>query len=106
MNNSGLCGWPLEPCKELGRKSDETLKSGFIVGYAVSSVSVVTILLSYCVPWEQIRKRKRVTLKKNNKRKEAHKVTKLLPSKLQWKSYKQVHILSLLFSIFADVYHK
>ncbi|XP_030938048.1 inactive LRR receptor-like serine/threonine-protein kinase BIR2 [Quercus lobata] len=90
VNNSGLCGGPLEPCKELGRKSDETsdetFKSGFIVGYAASSVSVVTIFVSYCVPWEQMKKRKRMTLKKNSKRKETHKVTKLLPSKLQWKS--------------------
>ena len=106
VNNNGLCGGPLEPCKELGRKSDETFKSGFIVGYAVSAVSVVTIFMSYCVPWEQMKKRKRMTLKKNNKRKEAHKVTKLLPSNLQWKSYKQVLSLSLLFSFFADVYYK
>ncbi|XP_050258334.1 probably inactive leucine-rich repeat receptor-like protein kinase At5g48380 [Quercus robur] len=72
VNNSGLCGGPLEPCKELGRKSDETFKSGFIVGYAASSVSVVTIFVSYCVPWEQMKKRKRMTLKKNSKRKETH----------------------------------
>ena len=64
VNNSGLCGGPLEPCKELGRKSDEsheTFKSGFIVGYAGSAVSVVTIFMSYCVPWEQMKKRKRMT---------------------------------------------
>lgn len=93
VNNSGLCGGPLEPCK-----SDEPFKSGFIVGYAASAVSVVTIFMSYCVPWEQMKKRKRMTLKKNNKRKEAHKVTKLLPSKLQWKSNKQVPVC-LLFSL-------
>ncbi|KAK7858042.1 putativeinactive leucine-rich repeat receptor-like protein kinase [Quercus suber] len=93
VNNSGLCGGPLEPCKELGRKLDETFKSGFIVGYAVSVVSIVTIFMSYCVPWEQMKKRKMMTLKKNNKRKEAHKVTKLLPLNLQWKNYKQISTL-------------
>nr|POF11668.1 putative inactive leucine-rich repeat receptor-like protein kinase [Quercus suber] len=50
-NNSGLCGGPLEPCKELGRKSDEsheTFKSGFIVGYAGDQIA------SFKAPMEKL----------------------------------------------------
>ena len=46
-NNPGLCGAPLEPCPtpKQRRKSDFSFKDGFLVGYAVSAVSVITIFM-------------------------------------------------------------
>ena len=46
-NNPSLCGAPLEPCltPKQRRKSDFSFKDGFLVGYTVSAVSVITILM-------------------------------------------------------------
>ncbi|XP_050258188.1 probably inactive leucine-rich repeat receptor-like protein kinase At5g48380 [Quercus robur] len=46
-NNPNLCGPPLEPCPtpKQRRKSDFSFKDGFLVGYAVSAVSVITIFM-------------------------------------------------------------
>ena len=46
-NNPGLCGAPLEPCltPKQRRKSDFSFKDGFLVGYTVSAVSVITIFM-------------------------------------------------------------
>ncbi|KAJ6420394.1 hypothetical protein OIU84_027856 [Salix udensis] len=40
-------------------KWDSSFKSGLVIGYAFSSVSIFTIFLSYCVPWAHLNKRKR-----------------------------------------------
>ncbi|KAJ6859733.1 hypothetical protein NC651_036126 [Populus alba x Populus x berolinensis] len=40
------------------KKLDSSLKSGFVIGYVFSSVSVLTIFMSYCVPWARLMKRK------------------------------------------------
>ncbi|XP_075662561.1 probably inactive leucine-rich repeat receptor-like protein kinase At5g48380 [Castanea sativa] len=47
VNNTKLCGVPLEPCPtpKQRRKSDFSFKGGFQVGYAVSAVSVITIFM-------------------------------------------------------------
>ncbi|GLT63788.1 hypothetical protein SLA2020_363240 [Shorea laevis] len=57
-NNSGLCGSPLEPCNS----SSDSFKSRFVVGYAVFSVSSVTIFISYYVPWTHGKKRSEASL--------------------------------------------
>ncbi|XP_023921873.2 probably inactive leucine-rich repeat receptor-like protein kinase At5g48380 [Quercus suber] len=46
-NNTKLCGALLEPCPtpKQRRKFDFTFKAGFLVGYAVSAVSVITIFM-------------------------------------------------------------
>ncbi|GKV04385.1 hypothetical protein SLEP1_g16544 [Rubroshorea leprosula] len=82
-NNSGLCGSPLEPCNS----SSDSFKSGFVVGYAVFSVSFVTIFISYCVPWwTQGKKRSEASLmqillnqllQRDSKRKEAQQMKKV-----------------------------
>ncbi|KAM4105643.1 hypothetical protein ACB094_04G007300 [Castanea mollissima] len=48
-NNEGLCGRPLKPCKtpKRGLKFDFSFKGGFVVGYVVSTVSAMTIFMSY-----------------------------------------------------------
>ncbi|KAG6741204.1 hypothetical protein POTOM_054436 [Populus tomentosa] len=40
------------------KKLDSSLKSGFVIGYVFSSISVLTIFMSYCVPWARLMKRK------------------------------------------------
>ncbi|XP_061946929.1 probably inactive leucine-rich repeat receptor-like protein kinase At5g48380 [Populus nigra] len=47
------------------KKLDSSLKSGFLIGYVFSSVSIITIFMSYCVPWARLikRKGKEVTMK-------------------------------------------
>ncbi|XP_073262108.1 probably inactive leucine-rich repeat receptor-like protein kinase At5g48380 isoform X1 [Populus alba] len=40
------------------KKLISSLKSGFVIGYVFSSVSVITIFMSYCVPWASLMKRK------------------------------------------------
>ncbi|KAK8315705.1 hypothetical protein V6Z12_D01G261400 [Gossypium hirsutum] len=47
VGNPGLCGKPLEPC--IDHKSSP-FKNGFITGYAVSVVSVITIFMFYFAP--------------------------------------------------------
>ncbi|KAJ6289641.1 hypothetical protein OIU76_028812 [Salix suchowensis] len=41
------------------KKWDSSFKSGLVIGYVFSSVSIFTIFLSYCVPWAHLNKRKR-----------------------------------------------
>ena len=52
-NNPGLCGAPLEPCltPKQRRKSDFSFKDGFLVGYTVSTVSIMLEILNelYCI---------------------------------------------------------
>ena len=40
------------------KKLISSLKSGFLIGYVFSSVSILTIFMSYCVPWARLMKRK------------------------------------------------
>ncbi|KAJ6958892.1 inactive leucine-rich repeat receptor-like protein kinase [Populus alba x Populus x berolinensis] len=40
------------------KKLISSLKSGFVIGYVFSSVSFITIFMSYCVPWARLMKRK------------------------------------------------
>ena len=47
------------PSKGLWTKLDSSFKSGLVIGYVFSSVSIFTIFLSYCVPWARLNKRKR-----------------------------------------------
>ncbi|XP_012468466.1 probably inactive leucine-rich repeat receptor-like protein kinase At5g48380 [Gossypium raimondii] len=47
VGNPGLCGKPLEPCIE---HKSSPFKNGFITGYAVSVVSVITIFMFYFAP--------------------------------------------------------
>ena len=44
--------------KGLWTKMDSSFKSGLVIGYVFSSVSIFTIFLSYCVPWARLNKRK------------------------------------------------
>ncbi|KAJ6690815.1 RECEPTOR-LIKE PROTEIN 55 [Salix koriyanagi] len=41
------------------KRWDSSFKSGLVIGYVFSSVSICTIFLSYCVPWAHLNKRKR-----------------------------------------------
>ncbi|KAL9380245.1 hypothetical protein Peur_025902 [Populus x canadensis] len=41
------------------KKLDSSFKSGFATGYAFSSVSILAIFMSCCVPWALLNKRKR-----------------------------------------------
>ncbi|KAF9663104.1 hypothetical protein SADUNF_Sadunf17G0003800 [Salix dunnii] len=41
------------------KRFDSPFKSGLVIGYVFSSVSICTIFLSYCVPWARLNKRKR-----------------------------------------------
>eukprot|EP00258_Populus_trichocarpa_P032363 XP_024448382.1 probably inactive leucine-rich repeat receptor-like protein kinase At5g48380 isoform X2 [Populus trichocarpa] len=41
------------------KKLDSSFKSGFATGYAFSSVSILAIFMSCCVPWARLNKRKR-----------------------------------------------
>ncbi|XP_050258432.1 probably inactive leucine-rich repeat receptor-like protein kinase At5g48380 [Quercus robur] len=80
-NNKGLCGGPLKPCTtpKRGLKFDFSFKGGFVVGYVVSTVSVITIFMSYYVSCINDKKRdKKKTLSKGrtskNEEKEADQV--------------------------------
>ncbi|KAK3217838.1 hypothetical protein Dsin_011808 [Dipteronia sinensis] len=61
-NNNGLCGGPLERCEWPRPKFDHSFKSGFLIGYLISTVSFVTVFLSYCVPWVRVEKGKKITI--------------------------------------------
>ncbi|XP_031257939.1 probably inactive leucine-rich repeat receptor-like protein kinase At5g48380 [Pistacia vera] len=61
-NNSGLCGGPLEPCKYHRWKFDYSFKSGFLVGYVISTVVAVTVFISYCFPWVAVKGKKKITI--------------------------------------------
>ncbi|KAM4105677.1 hypothetical protein ACB094_04G010000 [Castanea mollissima] len=80
-NNEGLCGRPLKPCKtpKRGLKFDFSFKGGFVVGYVFSTVSAMTIFMSYYVVCINDKKRgKKKTLSKErtskNEEKEADQV--------------------------------
>ncbi|KAL4631879.1 hypothetical protein ACB092_04G010000 [Castanea dentata] len=81
-NNEGLCGRPLKPCKtpKRGLKFDFSFKGGFVVGYVVSTVSAMTIFMSYYVVCinEKKRDKKKKTLSKErtskNEEKEADQI--------------------------------
>ena len=45
--------------KKKMEKLDSSLKSGFFIGYVLSSVSIITVFMSCCVPWASLNKRKR-----------------------------------------------
>nr|XP_034899760.1 probably inactive leucine-rich repeat receptor-like protein kinase At5g48380 isoform X1 [Populus alba] len=47
------------PSKAPWTKVDSSFKSGFVIGYVFSAVSILTIYLSYCVPWTRLNMRKR-----------------------------------------------
>ncbi|KAJ6859745.1 inactive receptor kinase RLK902 [Populus alba x Populus x berolinensis] len=79
------------------KKLLSSLKSGFVIGYVFSSVSIITIFMSYCVPWASLIKRKgnEVTMKtpmmtslmerQEKKRKEAHVKSRcFLDTRLIW----------------------
>ncbi|KAM4113607.1 hypothetical protein ACJW30_04G008600 [Castanea mollissima] len=77
-NNKGLCGGPLNPCTtpKRGLKFDFSFKGGFVVGYVFSTVSAMTIFMSYYVVCINDKKRgKKKTLSKErtskNEEKEA-----------------------------------
>ncbi|KAJ9187209.1 hypothetical protein P3X46_002694 [Hevea brasiliensis] len=42
--------------EEHGMRFDYSFSSGFVIGYVFSVVSVVTIFMSYCVPWSDFKK--------------------------------------------------
>ncbi|KAK4566304.1 hypothetical protein RGQ29_002521 [Quercus rubra] len=80
-NNKGLCGRPLKPCTtpKRGLKFDFSFKGGFVVGYVVSTVSAMTIFMSYYVACINDKKRdKKKTLStgrtSKNEEKEADRV--------------------------------
>ena len=80
-NNKNLCGKPLEPCptQKRGLKFDFSFQSGFLVGYVVSAVSVMTIFVShYMVCMNERKMDKKMTLSNErstkNENKEANQV--------------------------------
>ncbi|XP_030940997.1 probably inactive leucine-rich repeat receptor-like protein kinase At5g48380 [Quercus lobata] len=80
-NNKGLCGGLLKPCTtpKRGLKFDFSFKGGFVVGYVFSTVSAITIFMSYYVACINDKKRdKKKTLSKGwtskNEEKEADQV--------------------------------
>uniref|UniRef100_A0A7N2MUM5 Protein kinase domain-containing protein n=1 Tax=Quercus lobata TaxID=97700 RepID=A0A7N2MUM5_QUELO len=80
-NNERLCGRALKPCKtpKRGLKFDFSFKGGFVVDYVVSTVSAMTIFMSYYVVCINDKKRdKKKTLSKErtskNEEKEAEQV--------------------------------
>ena len=80
-NNKNLCGKPLEPCptQKRGLKFDFSFQSGFLVGYVVSAVLVMTIFVSrYVVCMNERKMDKKMTLSNErctkNENKEANQV--------------------------------
>ncbi|GKV50880.1 hypothetical protein SLEP1_g57560 [Rubroshorea leprosula] len=87
-NNPGLCGSPLDPCKGMfkkGMSESDLFKRGFVIGYATFASSVITIFISYCMPWTQEKKKNKVPmqfqlnkiLQKQNKRKQAQQMKEM-----------------------------
>ncbi|XVF37491.1 hypothetical protein REPUB_Repub20aG0012900 [Reevesia pubescens] len=80
--NPGLCGFPLEPCIYF----KDFFRRGFIIGYMVSVASVLSIFMSYCVPWGHLYKRNKLLrqfmlnpiLNRSNKRELSHQTSKML----------------------------
>jgi hypothetical protein len=89
------------------KKLDSSLKSGFLIGYVFSSVSIITIFMSCCVPWARLleRKGKEVMMKtpmmtslmerQEKKRKEAN-VQVYIPIRFSFHH----HIFSFLLAFF------
>ncbi|KAJ7980528.1 Receptor-like kinase [Quillaja saponaria] len=72
-NNRGLCGGPLESCKEHDERPHQSFRDGFVVGYVVFATSVILVYMTYYVPWRQVKIRVRniflssIRKKKNKK---------------------------------------
>ncbi|KAJ7980529.1 Receptor-like kinase [Quillaja saponaria] len=58
-NNRGLCGGPLESCKEHDERPHQSFRDGFVVGYVVFATSVILVYMTYYVPWRQVKIRVR-----------------------------------------------
>nr|POF21173.1 putative inactive leucine-rich repeat receptor-like protein kinase [Quercus suber] len=74
-NNKKLCGGPLEPCPKRGLRFF-SFKSGFLVGYAASAVTVMAILMCRyvgCMNGKQSNKK----MRRSNKNKKADQVNRL-----------------------------
>ena len=104
-NNEGLCGRPLKPCKtpKRGLKFDFSFKGGFVVGYVVSTVSAMTIFMSYYVVCINDKNRdKKKTLSKErtskNEEKEADQVNQSQTQGLLQEATKKVLYLTLINS--------
>ena len=103
-NNKGLCGVPLEPCTtpKRGLKFDFSFKGGFVVGYVVSTVSVITIFMSYYVSCTNDKKKrdKKKTLSKGrtskNEEKEADQVNQSQTQGLLQEATKKVLYLTVI----------
>ncbi|XP_038689472.1 probably inactive leucine-rich repeat receptor-like protein kinase At5g48380 [Tripterygium wilfordii] len=77
-NNRGLCGGPLSPCpnqRHGSLKFDYSFKSGFVIGYVFTAVSVISVYIFYFIAWLPVKKENK-TVKKKNKRKEANQLIK------------------------------
>ena len=112
-NNKNLCGKPLEPCptQKRGLKFDFSFQSGFLVGYVVSAVSVMTIFVSHYVVCMNERKTdKKMTLSTErstkNENKEADQVNQSQTKGLLQEGTKKV-LLKLLsipcFNFFGKI---
>ena len=104
-NNKGLCGRPLKPCTtpKRGLKFDFSFKGGFVVGYVVSTVSAMTIFMSYYVACINDKKRdKKKTLStgrtSKNEEKEADRVNQSQTQGLLQEATKKVLYLTLINS--------
>ncbi|XVF37466.1 hypothetical protein REPUB_Repub20aG0010500 [Reevesia pubescens] len=87
--NPGLCGFPLEPCNENNSRHyfKDSFRSGFLIGYAVSVVSVISTFMSYCFPWMHRNERNKLLRQfmlnlipntRNNNKENSHQTSKML----------------------------
>ncbi|XP_022761442.1 probably inactive leucine-rich repeat receptor-like protein kinase At5g48380 [Durio zibethinus] len=104
--NQGLCGFPLEPCINRPNFRD-SFKKGFVIGYAFSIVSVISIFMSYCVPWVHRNERKKqlrpfmlnpILNRRRNKRKHSHQTSQMLHLDLLDEASRETSMLVKLVS--------
>ncbi|XP_021290309.1 probably inactive leucine-rich repeat receptor-like protein kinase At5g48380 [Herrania umbratica] len=101
--NPGLCGFPLEPCINF---FSDSFKRGFIIGYMVSVFSVISIFMSYCVPWVHRNERNKMLrqfmlnliLSRRNKGEHSHQTSKLVHLDLLHEASRETSMLVQLVS--------
>ncbi|XP_028797676.1 probably inactive leucine-rich repeat receptor-like protein kinase At5g48380 [Neltuma alba] len=96
-NNSGLCGYTLEPCDD--RPSDRSFWYSFAIAYVCSTTSVIVSFMYYFQPWRVLKKRGRNSITSLRRKRQniiqtrTTEVAELLPLALQEQGIKELPAL-------------
>ena len=114
VNKSGLCGGPLDSCKNHRWAFEVSFKSGFLVGFVVFVISYTVFFTHYFNLWVGSKKRSKkmrtsttvLTASRKKKGKEIDQVTQLpILGFDQEKSGEVLFLITKIFSLTFSTYH-